>query len=494
MLPPLLVLFTSPLLILAAFRKYPIAQALVVTLIAGFLLLPTQTELDLPLLPSLNKDTIPALMALVIALILARRNSAALSDLPNLVPRGILPRLLIVMLMGGAFMTIYTNQDTLIYGDRVFVGLRTYDGFSAVLSALMMLIPFVLAYKFLAAPNHQRLLLGGLVLAAVLYSLPILFELRMSPQLNRMVYGFFPHSFAQHIRGNGFRPLVFLDHGLILSLFLAMSVLAAAGYWRSSKEKNRSRVMIAGLYLIVILVLSKSLGAVLITILLLPLALFTAIRIQLIAAAIVAACVLSYPILRSADVVPVNSITHMAEYVSKARAQSFQIRLHNEDILLAKAKQRPAFGWGGYGRARVYNWQGRDISVTDGYWVIILGDGGWIRYIAEFGLMTLPLFFLAWRSRGLKLGYETSALALMLAANLLDFIPNAGMTPITWLISGALWGRLAYIAREGPDGENDGAAPDDAKPRYSRPRAIKTRKSGSQYARSTIVRSRAHDS
>ena len=35
--------------------------------------------------------------------------------------------------------------------------------------------------------------------------------------------------------------------------------------------------------------------------------------------------------------------------------------------------------------------EGRDISVTDGQWVIIFGLGGWLRYLAEYGLMTAPM-------------------------------------------------------------------------------------------------------
>lgn len=492
MLPPLIVLFTSPLFILAAFRKYPVAQALVITLLAGFLLLPTQTELDLPLLPSLNKDTIPALIALLAALVLTKRSSHTQPDLPDLVPRRPIARLMIFLLIAGALLTIYTNQDPLVYGYRNLKGLEIYDGFSAILTVMMALIPFVLAYKFLAAPQHQRLLLGGLVIAALLYSVPILYELRMSPQVNRIVYGFFPHSFAQHIRGSGYRPLVFLDHGLVLSLFLAMSVMAAAGFWRVSAVMRRPRVVFAGLYLIVILVLSKSLGAVMITILLLPIVMIASVRVQLFAAVIVAVCVLTYPVMRSANIVPVSSITRLAEYVSKDRAISFQVRLYNEDILLAKAKERPVFGWGAFGRSRVYNSYGRDLSITDGYWIIVLGAGGWTRYIAEFGLMTLPLFFLAWRARSLNLGYETSTLALLLAANLLDFIPNSGMTPITWLISGALWGRLAYTEPDAPPDDGEDAKPNLRAPLYSRPRSLKVRKPKTGYARNTILRSRTH--
>jgi len=36
----------------------------------------------------------------------------------------------------------------------------------------------------------------------------------------------------------------------------------------------------------------------------------------------------------------------------------------------------------------------------------------------------------------------TVMLALMLVGNLIDNIPNASLTPLTWLLAGALWGRL----------------------------------------------------
>ena len=39
---------------------------------------------------------------------------------------------------------------------------------------------------------------------------------------------------------------------------------------------------------------------------------------------------------------------------------------------------RPIFGWGGWGRNRVYDEMGNDMAVTDGYWIIFFGSP-WIR-------------------------------------------------------------------------------------------------------------------
>ncbi len=58
--------------------------------------------------------------------------------------------------------------------------------------------------------------------------------------------------------------------------------------------------------------------------------------------------------------------------VSADRANSLRHRLNNEDMLLSRAFESPLFGWGGWGRNRVYDENGKDLTVTDGLWIIII--------------------------------------------------------------------------------------------------------------------------
>jgi hypothetical protein len=90
----------------------------------------------------------------------------------------------------------------------------------------------------------------------------------------------------------------------------------------------------------------------------------------------------------------------------------------------------------------VYDESGRDISTTDGRWIIAIGSEGWLGYLARFGLLTLPIILLTLRKRKYEVTLATSALSLLLAGNLVDLIPNATSTPLTWLMAGALLGRL----------------------------------------------------
>ncbi len=439
-MPPLLALFSWPLVVLAFARKFPAALAFTLAILTGFLLLPETISFDLPVLPALTKHSIPALSVLLF-IALFHYDKGRIGSLP-LIPEHPFVRVAATGLILGALLTVATNGDPLHYGPTALPGMRLYDGLSLGLTSLITILPMLLARKFLASPETHVLLLKALCIAAIFYTIPALLEVRLSPQMNQWVYGFFPHSWAQHYRGGGWRPIVFMRHGLVLSLFFCMVTIAAAGLMRIDGKKRNS-FLAATVWLFATLVLSKSLGALSITIMLLPAALFLGTRGQLIMASAIAFLVLIYPLARSTGVIPVHQVTQMAEKIDPQRAASFNLRVINEDQILAKAQQRPLFGWGAWGRSRVYDPStGVDVTVADGQWAGVLGIGGWCRYLFEFGLLCIPILLLLRHRQRYQIGMESSVLALMLAANLIDLIPNSGVTPITWMIAGTLWGRL----------------------------------------------------
>lgn len=474
MLSPWLPFFLWPIVVAILYRNYALPVSLSATIIGGHLLLPENTVFDLPVLPPLDKDTVPAFTALIATLIVARNRHQAWQTQSGLLPRHPLPLLLLLMLVLGTFGTILTNSDPIRYGPVRLPGLRMYDAFSMVLASLTMLTPFFLGRKILATPEGHALLLKTLVIAAFAYSFLALFEVRMSPQLNNILYGFYPHSFAHAVRGDGFKPFVFLKHGLILAIFLCMAVLAALGLFKTIPDKSRKMWLWIGLWLFGTLFLSNNLGAFVIVLLIAGVILLLKPRLQLLLAGIIAATTLSYPLLRAADVIPMDGIVSIAESISPSRAASLFFRLENEDILLEHARERSTLGWGVFDRNAVYNENGVRLSVTDGFWIILLGVGGWIRYLAVFGLLCASIVLLSFKKRD-AINPVTVILSLCMAASLIDALPNAGITPITWLIAGALAGSLERGA------ERNGL-PKEASPplqrrdkRYSRSTELKNR-------------------
>jgi hypothetical protein len=483
-------LFGWPIMVIILSRSLPWPNAIIASLIGGFLLLPEQGGLDLPLLPALDKDSIPSLALFALALVLRPGEQSAFSKTKlgytaakGWLPRTITGQVLLAVFIIGAFMTALTNSDSLQFPSTSvsIPGLRLYDGFSIVVRSTNVFVPLLLGRKYLSDPKAHRLILVGLVVAGLGYSLLALYEARMSPQLNRMVYGFFPHNWQQHVRGNGFRPLVFLSHGLVLAIFFAMSIIAAFGLTKVD-PKRKGLWMMAGTWLLITLVLCNSLGALMIAVVLVPVVLLFRAQMQLLAAGVIAIIVLSYPLLRGADLVPTEQFVSAVRTQNLGRALSLQFRFNQEDQLIVKANERPLFGWGSYGRNRIYDDEGRDQSTVDGAWIVAIGQGGWFRYLGEFGLLAVPLLFLAVRRR-YDVDVTTSVLCLVLAGNMIDLIPNGSMTPVTWLIVGALLGRLEFdhtqqtsADLEGSEASGSSLAPKPMSP-YTRQSTLHTRNS-----------------
>ncbi|SDF31496.1 hypothetical protein [Limimaricola pyoseonensis] len=427
-----LVLLAWPLVTAALFLRLSPGRAMLASLLAGYLLLPPlPAEIDLPLLPSMNKDTIPSLAALCAGLVVLRGR--------GLLPQSLAMRALLLAYLLSPVVTIALNPEPLAFGVRVLPGLRLAEAPGLVVQQLLLAVPFLLARALLQSGAAHRDLLAALVLAALAYAFPILLELRLSPQLNTWVYGFFQHDFRQMIRGEGYRPIVFLYHGLWVAFLVAMAVLAAVALARQARGRAAPALWGVAGGLWVLLLLCKSMAAILYTTLLAPFLALAPRRLQMAAAVAMAGLALAYPALKGADLVPREAILARAEAISPDRAQSLEFRFDNEDVLLARAAERPLFGWGIWGRNQLYDLRDGDaLTVSDGRWIVVIGIFGWVGFLAEFGLLALPVFMLFWRQAAPPAA--TAALAVMLGMNLVDLLPNATLTPVTFLAAGAILG------------------------------------------------------
>ena len=438
-------LLAWPVIAAGLFSILPFQRALIWSVLGAYLLLPPQVQFDFPLVPPLDKTSIPNLVALFACVfVLGKRLS--------LLPDSRLGQALLVLFVVVPVATVLTNGEPYVNGVAFRPGLRIHDAVSAVVNQAVFLLPFFIARNFLASEAAQREILVALVLAGLVYSVPILLEVRLSPQLNVWLYGFFPHSFEQHMRFGGFRPVVFLGHGLLVAFFIMTTLLAAVALSRAAKPGHRFPLVLPAAWLGIILVLCKSLGALVHAAVFLPIIALSRGGLQIRLAALLAVVAILYPLLRGADLVPADTMVEYAAAVDPARAESLQFRFHNEDVLLERASEKPLFGWGFWGRNEVYDPEtGRSVAVTDGRWIIVIGTFGWAGYIVEFGLLALPLLLLRReerRSAGTALSPYAGPLALILAANIVELLPNSALTALTWMVAGALLGYAEALKAE----------------------------------------------
>jgi hypothetical protein len=443
-----LVLILWPLVAIALYRMRSVDQATLWIILAGQLLLPVGTSFKFEMIPQLDKSSIPSLCAFVGCMVATGRPVKLWQKVGGV-------EALAFIYLFSPVVTSLLNSDPIYIGRSVIPGVGLYDGLSAALSQFIYLIPFLLGRQLLRSPINLQQLFSVLLMAGLAYSPLLIFEIRMSPQLHFWLYGYYPSDFIQEVReGGGFRPMVFMGHGLIAAFF-AMTTAVASAVLSRAKISISSAVRPVWLttYLSVVLVLCKSGAALVYGLTLIPLVQWARPRLQANVAVVLLLLALLYPVMRLAEVFPTNLLVSMATSINEGRAGSLNFRFDQEEQLLEHASQRLLFGWGRFGRNRVFveDWQGiaADASVTDGRWIITLGQFGLLGFLAEFGLLGLSVFCAA---KVLKFA-ETfqqavflAGLALLIAVNIIELLPNSTLSPWTWLLSGALLGSSETLA------------------------------------------------
>lgn len=431
-----------PFFILWFINRYGFPKGALLSLLGAYMFLPAGFEINLPGIPSFTKFSVTSMTFLAYMLI-ARREFGYRSL------NGFF-KVLIVGFIIAPFLTVFNNPNSYLF----LPGLTYYDGLSDSVGQLLYVLPFLIGFKYFRNYENQYVLFKYFAIAAVIYALLALYEVRMSPQLHNILYGFFPHSWLQQVRSGGFRAIVFMGHGLLVALFLAIGL----GVWAViNKNKNRflpvdNKVMI--LLVLIALIFMKSLAALIFGLFLFFMITLISTKKMHLASVMIAILFMTYPITSSIGIFPHDDIVDFAYSVNSERGQSLEFRFKNEALLLEHASAKPIFGWGSWGRNRVYNAEtGEDLSITDGKWILTLGSRGWFGFLTEFLLIVAPL----WMAYKIQKKYKAmdskerallAAHALIVSIILLDQMPNASLNPLYLLFVGSLLGRIIELQTE----------------------------------------------
>jgi len=423
-------LLVWPIVSIVLYKTYPVITATFWTVVGGYLLLPVGVEFNFPLIPSLDKKSIPAIMGFLGCRYIANQK---IRFLP---PSGV-ERNLILMLFIGSVATVLTNGEPVIEPNRYIPGLRLRDILSTVASQWLTLAPFILGLQIVKKHEDQVQFLYLLIVAGLWYSTLIIFEIRMSPQLHTWVYGFFPHSWVQQIRYGGFRPVVFLGHGLWISMFIFTVLGSMLAISKIRPRSFRIPDLTLIIFLVVLVVLSKGLGAIMLSLFFLTAMIFLNSNLIMKLSFFLSLTAICYPLLCIANVFPHQSIIDIVSSIDQVRADSLNYRFNQESAFLERATEKLFFGWGDWGRGRV------DKSVTDGYWVNVVGEYGLIGYTALFGLIINSIYKIRKQSKVIvnkdSCDY-IAATSLVIALLMVDQIPNASINPLMWLLVGSFSG------------------------------------------------------
>ena len=395
-------------------------KAVVLIHVVGYLILP-QGKIYIPALPDIDRHIAMALGSLLGALWVRP---------PDPWPKFRWIDIPIVLWCSTPLLSAVSNDLTL------------WDGLSGSSREIIRIgIPWILARRFVHGPEEARTLATVIVVGALIHVLPVLYELRMSPQLHKMTYGFHQHSFIQTRRGEGWRPMVFMQHGLGLSLFHAMAAILAVTLCGKSEYQRVERIC-AFLLLAAITLLTNSLGAIILFALGMLLWFLCRGRSYGVMMIVPLMIVPLYPCTRAFLGWEGQEVLTYFEKVDPDRARSLRVRFEDESLLVDKALERPIFGWGGWDRKQVDTKGGKQATAYDSRWIINVSSRGWFGMLCRMMIAIVPLWafskrFPPWTWHGPLLA-PAGGLFLMVLIHELDSLMNSMPSPLTILAMGVL--------------------------------------------------------
>jgi len=309
-------------------------------------------------------------------------------------------------------------------------------------------LPWVLGRIYVSSPEGQRWFVACFVGAVLIYLPLCLWEIKMSPRLHEIVYGIRLKSFKHAIRSLGWRPNVFLEHGLMAAMVIAMAALAAFWSWMTG-VKSRVLGMPISLVFLALLGLTlaaQSSGAILMLLTgmgVLTLSRATRTRLPL---ALLLLLPVAYVGIRYGFQWRGDELVQVADTVfGERRANSLQYRLDNENFLMDRAKLKPWLGWGAIA-SFTGNTGDSFTAIIDSLWTILVGVYGWAGLVSAFATLLLG-GFLVWKRLPVRAWahprYATLALfgligALYAADCLLNAFPNPLFLAMTGGVAHAL--------------------------------------------------------
>src|SRR4051812_43719897 len=423
-----IVLAGWPLIAIALFAFLPARRALVLGFVIGWLFLPSGYYFNTPLV-RFDKHAATSLGALIGVLML---------DTPQLLSYR--PKWLDLPMLLWCFAP-FPAAITSGY-------LTPYDGLAGAATTFTIWgIPYLLGRVYLNDLVGLRGLAVWIFIAGLIYVPFCLYEAKMSPQLHFMTYGFFQHEFAQVVRMGGWRPMVYLQHGLAVGMMMTAASLCGIWLWRSGTLPKLGKMPV-GLPLAVLLLTTiylRSAGA-LVFLFVGPAVLFLTWRMRTyLLVYVMCAVPVGYMLARSVggwkgD----NVVAAVQRYFGDERAQSMEFRFNNETLLLNRAAEHRAFGWGLTGKFLIMKDDGTIESVPDGLWVIAVGTTGLFGLFSLYGALLLPVALLGRRIRaeawGAALCVGPSVVAVLIALHAIDNLINAMINPLFVLALGGLTG------------------------------------------------------
>ncbi len=282
-------------------------------------------------------------------------------------------------------------------GASVSNELGVYDGLVSTARLFCIWgLPYFIGRVVFASSDNALTLLRTIILGGLVYVPFCAFEMKMAPVLHPMIYGYTPrlsNDFVHAVRFGMWRPTVFLEMGLQLSLF--MGIASVVALWGSVSGRISKVALLPCSAVACILgattILCVSSGAIGLTAIGWGVVLSSRLNLQRLLLFALLLPTIAYPAYRMTNVgaIQVDDTNANAEFAD--RLQSLKVRVVSEDHFLEKWTLQPLFGW-----SPTYFLATIKFAIPDSQWIIILtcyGLVGWLAWSLMLTIAVTPAIF-----------------------------------------------------------------------------------------------------
>lgn len=424
-LVPILLLGWLPV-VLVLFALKPARRAVTVSLLAAWLILPVAV-FNLRDLPPYSKMTASCLGILLAT---AMFDSGRFLNLRFRWPD--------LFMLGWLAVAMISSLNA---------GRGPYDGGSMLLRQTVEWgLPYLVGRLYFSTLEDLHYLGLMIVISALIYVPLCLYEIRFGPTLHNMLYGFNQHDFIQSRRGTYYRPMVFMEHGLAVGVFMCSGALLAYWFWLTGAARHIWGVPMSLIALVlgVTAFACQSWGATLLGLVgAASLTLTRQFRVWALVLVLIAIPTL-YIGARSAGW-DGAILVDAASLLGEQRQASLSTRLNSENAFLHVAGPSLLLG------ASRFVWAGQYVAgdngvlqriIPDGFWLVAMGRNGIVGLGLVMCAILVPVYLLTRRVPARLAAHPqvaaTTALAVIVALWMCDNLSNAMINPIWIAIAGGL--------------------------------------------------------
>jgi O-antigen ligase len=403
------------------FVRFPPQRAMIIGLIAAWQFLPMD-KIFIPPLPVYDK------MAAACYGILLRTLLFDLDRLVTLVPSWIdIPAVIL------AICPLFSQIE---------------NGLSPITPTFNQMVnwgaPYLIGRIYITDLKSCRKLAIGIFVGALAY-IPFAFiEFAMGPLLHEKVYGYPAFiDWTQARRYGGWRPVLFMQHGLMVGAWLMVAAMTGIWLWvtKSLKKVAGQPIKPLAILLLLTFINCRSTGAWLLAVLGLGLLFGAKLFKSSIPVLLLVMTIYLYLIGGVTGTTPTDTILQIMSFTGEDRGASLGFRFRNEHVLSEQARKKILFGWGDSGNHRVQLEDGR-MAITDSLWIILFGFNGMVALFSWASMLLIPVMRFCvmyppktWHRPKVA---PVAVLTVALILYVIDCLLNAMTNPVYTVIAGGL--------------------------------------------------------